>query len=66
MAYNTNTDLISQFPVGTKVRLTYVPGAVKNLATGLTGVVESPLPVVADIPQLDLRLADGRQITTEC
>ncbi len=63
MAYNTNTDLISQFPVGTKVRLTYLPGAVKNLATGLTGVVESPLRVVADIPQLDLRLADGRQIT---
>ncbi len=63
MAYNTNTDLISQFPVGTKVRLTYVPGAVKNLAIGLTGVVESPLRFVADIPQLDLRLADGRQIT---
>ncbi len=63
MAYNTNTDLISQFPVGTKVRLTYVPGAVKNLTTGLTGVVESPLRFVADIPQLDLRLADGRRIT---
>ena len=63
MAYNTNTDLISQFPVGTKVRLAYVPGAVKNLVTGLTGVVESPLRFVADIPQLDLRLADGRQIT---
>ena len=55
--------VISFTTVGMRVRIIFVPGSVKNLEIGATGLVESKPELVAGRYQVKVRLDDGRLIT---
>jgi hypothetical protein len=57
------TELIPRIQIGERVRINFVPSVVKNISLGATGIIETPLSIIAGTAKFDVRLDDGRVIT---